>query len=207
MLIPDNRPVLGRDLESVRQAFGLLTSEACYLFGISISKWTIIVRKNPEKQIDDASLALLVRFLDEHPELSVVPKFPLPHEFFHKLNSITPIDQKRFAILFGAESSAGYRWLRNPSSRHSPFVIRLMYYMQQSLAGKDVVESEKVLNKWVDVVTEEGRNRGVSDVLRDGTWNQERASRRPLRPHRAISPLAPKGTVKPLPPKRKPKSR
>ena len=46
-MIPDNRPVLGRDLDAVRQEFGLLTNDIIWVLSMSITRWTQIVRQAP----------------------------------------------------------------------------------------------------------------------------------------------------------------
>lgn len=169
-MIPTSRPVLGKDLDSVRHQFGLLTGDACYLFGLSITRWMQIVRRAPDEPVKDPSLALMVRFLDQHPELSVMPKFPGVAEMFEMLKGIQAIDQKRFSVLFGSEASATYRWLK-AGSRQSPAVNRLMLYLRTSLMARPAEERADLLEDWMKTVQQEGQARGVSDVLRTGQWN------------------------------------
>jgi hypothetical protein len=168
-LIPLNRPVIGRDLDEIKQQFGLSTADACYLFGLSITRWTQVVRARADEPLTDPTLALLVRLLADHPELSVIPKMPNANEMFNILEEIAPLDQKRFSILLGAEASAGYRW-RKQQSRQGPFLTRLMYYMKMALLSRTPGDKAVLLDEWSKVVEAEGRARGVDDVFRKGQW-------------------------------------
>lgn len=169
-MIPTNRPVLGKDLASIKQQYGLLTADACWLFGLSITRWTQIVNQASDVPVKDPTLALLVRFLGNHPELSVIPKFPGVAEMYEMLNSVQEIDQKRFSVLFGSEASATYRWLR-VGSRQSPAVNRLMHYMRLALLARAPHERLDLLNSWRDTVSMEAATRGSPDVFRTGQWN------------------------------------
>lgn len=169
-LIPENRPVIGSDLVTIKRQFGLSTADTCFLFGMSITKWTQLTRKAADKPVSDVTLAILVRFLSNHPELSVVPKMPSVDEMFDLLNSVAPIDQKRFSILWGAEGSAGYRW-RKLNTRQGPALSRLMYCMRMALLSRSTSDRVLLLDQWTKTVEAEGRARGVPDVFKSGQWS------------------------------------
>lgn len=169
-MIPSTRPVLGKDLDAVRQQYGLLTSDACWLFGLSITRWMQIVRQAAELPVKDPTLALLVRFLDQHPELSVIPKFPSVAEMYDMVKGIQDTDQKRFSIMFGSEASATYRWLK-AGSRQSPAVNRLMHYLKSALLSRQPEKRAELLEGWRETVSKEAMARGVPDVFKSGQWN------------------------------------
>jgi hypothetical protein len=169
-MIPDTRPVLGKDLDTVRQQYGLLTSDACWLFGLSITRWMMVVRQAADLPVKDPTLALLVRFLDQHPELSVIPKFPSVAEMYEMVNSIQETDQKRFSVLFGSEASATYRWLK-AGSRQSPAVNRLMHYLRVGMLSRQPEKRADMLEAWRVTVAKEAQARGVPDVFKSGQWN------------------------------------
>jgi hypothetical protein len=177
-MIPTNRPVLGKDLDSIAQQFGMLVSDACWLFGMSITKWMQIVRRQPDVPLKDPSLALLVRFLADHPELSVIPKYPSAEEMFAMVNKVQEFDQKRFSVLFGSEASATYRWLK-PGSRMSPTVGRLMFYMKMAMLASSPEKRAQMLENWRETVKLEGQARGVDDIFKSGAWNPK--TKRPPR--------------------------
>jgi hypothetical protein len=174
MTIPVTRPVVGRDLDDVKRTFGLSTADACWLFGMSITKWTHVARRDADLPITDPTLALLVRFLDAHPELPVVPKGPNAVEMHELVDAIIPTDQKRFSVLMGSEASGAYRW-RRKESRQSPALLRLMYFMRMSLMSRDDGDKVALLNDWSKVVEAEARARGVDNVFRVGRWNMTKA--------------------------------
>lgn len=168
-MIPSNRPVLGKDLDAVRQEFGLLTNDIIWVLSMSITRWTQIVRQAPDEPIKDPTLALLVRFLAQHPELAVVPKQPTTAEMFALLNEITEVEPKRFATYFGSETSAAYRWMR-PDARPSSTVQRLMHFMRMALLMQNPSGRTQMLEDWRKTVQQEGRQRGIEDVFKSGRW-------------------------------------
>ncbi|WP_041930342.1 hypothetical protein [Methylibium petroleiphilum] len=176
-MIPKNRPVLGKDLDAVRTQYGLLVSDACWLFGLSITRWMQIVKRAGDEPVSDPTLALLVRFLADHPELSVIPKFPTVPEMYEMVNGVTPTDQKRFSVLLGSEASATYRWLRVPGSRQSPAVNRLMHYLKVAMLSQRPNERGQLLEDWKETVDKEAKARGVVDVFKTGGWNPNKKAK------------------------------
>ena len=168
-MLPTNRPVLGRDLDAVRQEFGLLTNDIIWVLSMSITRWMQIVRQAPDEPVKDPTLALLVRFLAQHPELAVIPKQPTPSEMFALMNEAADIEPKRFATYFGAESSAAYRWMR-PDARPSSTVTRLMHFLKTAMLMQDAAGRTQMLEDWRKTVEQEARSRGVSDVFKTGRW-------------------------------------
>lgn len=168
-MIPTNRPVLGRDLDELKQLFGLSSPDTCYLLGISISKWSELIGKGADKPIEDPTLALLARILDLHPGLISLPQYPDVQDMFELFKKVNPsIDQKRFSILMGGEASSGHRWLKS-RPRMTATMPRLMLYLQR------MIESSpdggwKELKTWSEIVRLEGNARGVEDVFKAGRW-------------------------------------
>lgn len=169
-MIPHDRPVIGRDLDEVRQQFGLLVGDALWLYGMSMTKWTHIVRRDAELPVTDPSLALLVRFLDENPGLSVIPKPPTAEEMYELLNGIQESNQRKFAVTFGSESSSAYRWLK-AGGNMSTTVSRLMYFMKLGLMSKPQERRADMLENWRQTVHAEALARDVPDVFASGKWN------------------------------------
>lgn len=168
-MIPNNRPVLGRDLDAIRQEFGLLTNDIIWVLNMSITRWMQIVRQAPDEPVKDPTLALLVRFLSQHPELAVVPRQPSAAEVFALMNEVTEVEPKRFATYFGAETSAAYRWMK-PDARPSSTALRLMHFMKTALLMQDAAGRTQMLENWRKTVDQEARSRGVPDVFKSGRW-------------------------------------
>lgn len=183
-MISGNRPVLGRDLDTVRQEFGLLTNDIIWVLSMSITRWMQIVRQAPDEPVKDPGLALLVRFLAQHPELSVVPKPPSASDMFALMNEITTVEPKHFAAYFGSETSAAYRWMR-PDGRPSSTVQRLMYFLHTVLLMQSPAQRAQLLEDWRKTVLQEGQSRGIANVFETGRWtlpHAEDAAAQPSQP-------------------------
>lgn len=170
--IPGFRPVMGKDLATIAQGFGLKSADSIALFGLSITKWGALINGEPDKAVSDLSLALLVRFLDNNPDLAIGPKYPGVAEMFELINTITPTDQKTFSILFGSDATAAYRWLKKGSSM-SPAVERLMFHLKNHILSKPAKPEHirlAALTEWQETVALEASLRGSEDIFRTGKW-------------------------------------
>lgn len=166
--IPLSRPVSGKDLDNIRQTLGISVSDACWVFGITISKWAKLT-KNPTCIIDDPALALLIRMIDSNPVLCELPTYPEPCDVFKNLNDITRIDKKTFSILLGAEKSSAHRWIKQ-ASRPTPPTSRLMHYIAKTVSAKHHQEKVNFIKFWCEIVHAEALARGAEDVFKEGKW-------------------------------------
>lgn len=186
-VIPKNRPVLGKDLDTLSQLYGLSTTDALYLFGVSITKWMHAVRRDAELPLADTSLALFARFLDDHPEIYFMPQFPSPPEVYERIKSYQNDDEqlppRHFSLIMGAESTASNRWL-NGTSGHSPSVSRLLWSLDEALkrnagesnfapgvggrAGK--AANKELIKEFIETAQLEAQLRGVNDLFAEGRW-------------------------------------
>lgn len=186
-VIPKNRPVLGKDLDTLSQLYGLSTTDALFLFGVSITKWMHAVRRDAELPLADTSLALFVRFLDDHPEIYFMPQFPSPPEVYERIKSYQKeedqLPPRHFSLIMGAESTASNRWL-NGTSGHSPSVSRLLWSLDEALK-RNVGESTMVpggagrggktanrelIADFIKTAQLEAQLRGVTDLFSEGRW-------------------------------------
>jgi hypothetical protein len=173
-VISPTKPVTGRDLDMLRTRLGGLTvTDACWLFGLQRNRWYKLV--NDPMPLEDVSLALVVRMLDQYPELCPIKPAPRPDWMFHWLKEVNPtLDQRTFALLFGREKSAAHRWLKLSSSV-SPKIARLFSLAQTMLVtGMDPTEVMGPL------AVAEGSARGL-DIMRDGIWTSDDTRVRPKR--------------------------
>lgn len=185
MAIPANRPVIGRDLDDVRQLHGLSVADACWAYGISLTKWSQIVRgvqPNPKKGIagttpddpvTDPTLALLVRLLDANTDVRLVPEMPTVAEMSALVADVTGnATQKFFAVGLGNEMTSAYRWSRI-GQRPPATVDRLMYSLKQALAKREPADKTEFLAGWRKIVRAEATARGADgDVFETGRWPQ-----------------------------------
>lgn len=183
-MIPINRPVIGHDLEDLREKLGVSSSDAAWLFGMSITKWMQVARKNASKPVKP-SLALFVRMLDRHPDLNFLPRFPEPGEVFDKISDTRKVTKKSLSVMLGREASSGYRWI-TAGGRSSPILGRLLLLLMSALDQKHTEgESTDILDDWSRMVETEANARGVPNVWAAGRWTMKHA--------------APKGDVKTKP--------
>lgn len=169
-MIPTDRPVIGKDLDTVRQHFGLMMADAIWLYGLSPNKWTTLVRQQPNEPIPDPTLALLVRFLDQHPELSIIPRWPSPRETYDCLNVTQKLTQGEFSLLLGFERSAAPRWFNPRGARQSATLSRLMLCLRTTILSKRPEDRGQVMDDWRASVTTEAKVRGVDNLFEAGRW-------------------------------------
>lgn len=170
-MIPTDRPVVGKDLEAISQAHGLQAADAIWLFGLSPNKWSSFVRGSPDQPLDDPTLALLVRILDQNPELRLIPKFPTPTEMMDLLVNEHDFQKREFSVMFGFEASAGDRWIRL-KSRISSTANHLFWCLQTLVNQLPASKRAAFLSEWRETVAKEAQTRGIEDVFLAGSWSK-----------------------------------
>lgn len=166
-------PIRGEDLDSLREALGLSTMDACWLYGLSMTKWTDIARNDgAKKPLTNVTLALLVRVLRKYPDVSPLTPPPDPSDVFATIAQYQPIiDRKRMAIMFGCEASSGYRWL-STGSKLGPSVSRLLKVfmsLAQEVDG-DLMRGTEMIRQWDEMVESEALARGATSIFSTGRW-------------------------------------
>jgi hypothetical protein len=186
-IIPTDRPVQGRDLQTVASLLGLNTTDACWLFGVSMTKWMHIVNKLAYEPVRNPTHALLVRALANDNDASPLPPMPQAEEVFDAIQkNMASIDKKRVSLMFGREASGGYRWLTK-GSKISPSLGRLFYvFMKQYMpAIQKPTAAVRMLDRWNELVEIEAKARGVDSIWTSGRWNT-------VKPHRQVAAKPPK---------------
>jgi hypothetical protein len=170
-IVPQNRPVIGKDMDEVRLALGLIVAEACSLFGLSMTRWMQHVRQGGELPIKDASLATLVRFYDAYPEMCPIQKAPAPTEMHEMLTAIRgSLTNAEFSAAFGAEGTAAYRWLKQ-NATPSPYAARLMTGLKRLLLSVPEWKRGETLDQWMAIISAEGVARGGTESpAKSGKW-------------------------------------
>lgn len=179
-MIPSSRPVIGRDIEDLRMAYGLSVEDARSLFRMTVVKWSDIVRKGADEPVRDTSLALLVRLIDAQPDLLEPPEYPSPEEMKALFESIyeSELEQKKLSVLLGADGSSAHRWLK-AGSRQNPSVQILMLFLEKLLLTVRPEGKRDLLSQWERMVTNEGQARTGKDVFKTGKWDRQRGPRAP----------------------------
>jgi hypothetical protein len=183
--IPADRPVCGQDLDDVRKMLGLSVADACYLYGLSPTKWSQMVSgiqaipeinykgSTAQTPVTDPTLALLVRCLAANPELPVIPQMPSPAEMSAMISNVTGNPTQRyFAVALGNESTSAYRWSR--IGQQPPATAqRLLYALKLALVKRDDADKKAFMANWEKIVrTEAAARDAAGDVFETGKWPQ-----------------------------------
>lgn len=169
MYLPDNRPVFGSDLSDLGRRLGYTGADMRWLFGMSGPDWFETIGALRPRIVKDPARAILVRLLDESPELSPIAPKPNPKWIFDTLREIhgPEITKKRFGLAFGRHASAGRRWIEE-GAPPDPSAERLMEIWCWTLAqGKGSIFLH------LEYLAEtEAKARGIVDLRRGGSWNR-----------------------------------
>lgn len=172
-MIPLTRPVIGEDLDTVRDQMGLSTSEACWLFGLSMTKWMEVAKEGAKTPVKKPTLAMLVRALNKRPDLTLMPVHPNAHEVFERMHMVDPeLDKKRLSVYFGSEASSGYRWITK-DSEISPALARLFLVFSRLFDRaykQGPVAAARMMEEWRLMVESEASERGIPNILQTGRW-------------------------------------
>jgi len=170
MSIPKDRPVIWRDLEDLRQRFGLNNGTLAEIFGLPTARWNREIRENFDQPVKEVPVAILARIYDQHPDLLPIAAKPDMREVYDFLNSQRdgggePIQKRHFSILFGRNSSAGYSWLDQSKPTSAP-IDRIIASIKKSPAPYKVLQ---------EMAETEARARNV-DPWKTGRWTEKRGS-------------------------------
>lgn len=169
------KPILGQDLDALREKLGLSVGEACWLYGMSMTKWTNIVRTGAKTPIKKPTLSLLARGLSNWPEVQMFAVMPTAQDIYARLQTLDPeFGLKRMAIMFGSETTAGYRWI-TMGSNLSTAVQRLLYVFQilfDAAAADSFDAAVEFVESWEQMVNEEAQARGIYRIFSVGCWTK-----------------------------------
>lgn len=161
-VIPNDRPVLGNDLEKLQYALGATVDEMRWLLGINAKYWNLYTKIAPRETVPKPALALLVRFYGEYPD--AVPLRPRlnPQAVYEALGGTL----KRLSLRLGTNETTGHRWIRKQTG-FAPTTERLAHHMLEM--SKD----DKGIAAWEALVEKEAKARGIDDIWAAGSWSPE----------------------------------
>lgn len=177
--ISEDRPVTGEDLNTLRERIGLSVGEACWLYGLSMTKWTNVAKRDAKKMLTNPTLALMTRALSARQDACPLPAAPSAPEVLDLITEIVPgIDKKRFATMFGRESSSGYRWITT-QGKISPVLERLFHVFKALYVPaleKGPLEAALFLQEWDQMVELEAQERGIANIYSAGKWTPKKGT-------------------------------
>lgn len=182
MFIPDNRPVLGSDLVSFRDRHDLTADDMMWLLGMMPTDWFETTGSVRPRLLKDPARSILMRFVDECPELNPLGRRPNPKWLFERIRELhgPGVTLKRFSLAFGRTSGAAYRWVRF-GARPDPAAARLMaIWVIAEARGKG-----SIFPYLEHLAETEARSRGIADLLRSGSWRKSAPAHILARPQRA----------------------
>jgi len=173
-MIPENRPVLGMDLEELSQKLELSVMDACWTFGLNMPAWSLCVNKNGAEPVKDVALALLVRYLDMFPESCPVERPISPSDFYFSLDRYNKMQPKEdqidkpilesfafFGSILGRDHSAGYRWVKQDGGTR-PVIDRYIHVLNKDLA-QGVITLKEV--RTLTIVESKAREIDISALM------------------------------------------
>jgi hypothetical protein len=194
-MIPDTRPVYGSDLEDLRDSLQASAGEMAFLLGVSMIKWTELIKQRHREPIDMPTVEIIARFIDSNPEAAEVAPLLMRvtaenvYDTARKFSG--DISKKDFAVSVGRQASSGYRWT-TLGGRSSATLNRVLWLYRWNLerardkAGRQATSpiDEKnakrdaalsARHRWEKMVREIGMVNGLGDVYATGHWNKPRA--------------------------------
>lgn len=169
-MIESTRPVRGQDIEDLREKLCLTSDDMCWLIGVAMPRWSHMIKPaNNQKEINDKTIALLVRLFDARPELVFIPIMPSPGDIFDMINEVEPnTSMKEASIMLGREGSSCFHWIQR-GRRASPPVLRLGYVLRDILNNdkKNAKKFVQEIRKFVDI---ESSARNVRNIWETGSW-------------------------------------
>lgn len=169
MFIPDNRPVLGCDLVAFRDRHDLSADDMMWLLGMMPPDWFETTGSSRPRLLKDPARSILMRLVDECPELSPLARRPNASWLFQRIRELhgPEVTLKRFSLAFGRTSGAAHRWV-NLGARPDPAAARLM-------AIWVIAEARGMgsIFPYLEQLAEtEAKARGISDLRRSGSWRK-----------------------------------
>jgi hypothetical protein len=171
----------------LRVKLELSTTSFIWLFGLSMYNYCKMKSvkeedRDPEtgllpcqEPIQDPSICILARWLDEHPEDCPIPRHPSPADIFQRLNDsphgvakLDKVSKKEFGLVLGREASAGYRWVVQ-GKETPPALSRLLLILDKRTSGPGDTRAWEDLKA---VTKQEAVSRGVGDLFSQGSWKR-----------------------------------
>tara|TARA_R110001583_G_scaffold18497_11_gene73508 strand:+ start:1298 stop:1822 length:525 start_codon:yes stop_codon:yes gene_type:complete len=161
--LPEDRPVIGMDLELMRTAMGFKVDEAKWVFGLNQVQWRRYTVDELMVPISNPTVALLLRLFSRRPDLIPFPPAADPE----KLMEMASLNRRRLSLMLGKDASAANKWL-NQGVELSGNVRRLAKLLENA-----IVEDPAWADEWIGEVDREAQRRGIPDLWHAGGWKKQ----------------------------------
>lgn len=156
-------PVLWGHLATLRQlisnTFGrnVTIESMCSILGIPVNQWHTSARNNPTKPVQDATIAITVRFLFRFPQLALTS---VDIDSLHVKLGANP---ERTALLLGKTPVSAMRWLSSSQAAISGQVYQAAVIMQR-LLDEPADGRGPTLEDWIAAANEDNELHGKRRV-------------------------------------------
>ena len=178
---PDDRPIMGRDLEEFRIRHGLDLNGMEMVFGIaSRGAWYRLTRKQADEPIKDKTVAILLRFYSAHPEQIPIREIDIK-QVWEKLG----LSATDYAQLIGRKGISGRDWERQ-GTRPLPVVREISKLLDR--AGSMDHPIARAIQRFSNL---EGKARGQAplELGRQGPARKRRTKRQTEGDRSMIAPI------------------
>lgn len=168
--IPTDRPVLGKDLQTLPDHLNCTITRCCVILGVATMAY-YDWRSKPDQPVPNRTVALHVRLLDAFPWLAEVSETPvdLQQALEQKLGrSVTLIEM---SLLLGMERTSGYRWGRGvqPSEMIVGLIANLVELLDRQPAA--------AIEHYYALVEAEAKLAGIDNLWKRGAWRTTKPDR------------------------------
>ncbi|MEO7326537.1 MAG: hypothetical protein ABIW82_17085 [Dokdonella sp.] len=162
MVDPIQRPTRGEDMLMLQRKLGFSTRDMMWILGLNPTSYRTSISGAGGRQPLQMPVALVIRTLSVHPELSLLPVEPSATDFFELCIEIDPaFSAAKLATLLGRSETSAYRWLKSTKVTMTKGARRWMLVMWLALKNAHARTARKqLLDGFFEVVLDEAEARG-----------------------------------------------
>lgn len=161
--ISPDQHVLGRDLEPLREKFGVGVNRMSEILGISPMTW-YAWRRNDDELIPSRTAALHLRLLDVMPDLARPGTHPAELQEALRTHRGIQVSLSDLALLLGVEGRAGYAWSHGHSASDQVQALTATLLML-------VFEKPREAWEFYRLIVERQANLEQIDLTKTQSWN------------------------------------
>jgi hypothetical protein len=162
--LPNDRPLMGKDIAQWRQTMSLSSADICWLLSLPSTKWGVMT-KHAQDEFVHHEMELLIRIWDANHHL-----IPLPEKVsVTKLKDSLGVSPSDIGLLLGREEISGVRWIKNEEGDVHVGQTQTPLSQRLTLAVYRLSEANQ-RNQFFHLIKMVGQLRGIPDVLKLRTW-------------------------------------
>ena len=161
------RPTRGEDMLMLQRKLGFNPRDMMWILGLNPTSYRTSISGSGGRQPLQMPVALVIRTLREHPELSLLPVEPSATDFFELCRKIDPtFTAAKLATLIGRAETSAYRWLKSTTPTMTKGARRWMLVMWLALKNaRTRADRKQLLDGFFEVVLDEAEARGYDRAV------------------------------------------